>query len=326
MLQGPRTCDDQVGTWTVPGGRPPNRPRSATGRWECEPGYWAGSGGASPEPSEYGLTELRLYTSAFMVWLAFVLAWFAGTVLRERRERFMTGALAGVAVGILALAVLDPDATIVRMNGARLPPAMAAPEESVGAGFDSRYAATLGPDAAPALLALWPRLDPWRRCVVAEALLADHPRRSPDWRTWSWGRDRSREVVARKRSALAAAFRSCPVVLRAPPSARVGDPVRIEWTGFTADDDHVSIAQVRGSYDQTFAVSATSNRPLTLGVPHVPGTYEIRYELGGSRRIVARTPLVVRPAAQISTANSSTAVTQSAGSPTRISPSSRTTP
>ncbi|HET6343229.1 MAG TPA: DUF4153 domain-containing protein, partial [Gemmatimonadota bacterium] len=37
--------------------------------------------------SEYGLTELRLYTSAFMVWLAFVLAWFAGTVLRGRRER-----------------------------------------------------------------------------------------------------------------------------------------------------------------------------------------------------------------------------------------------
>ena len=277
--------------------------------------------------SEYGLTELRLYTSAFMVWLAFVLAWFAGSVLRGRRERFMAGALAGLAVGILGLAALDPDATIVRLNAASLPrQAPAAPEESVAAGFDARYAATLGPDAARALLALWPRLDPWRRCVVAEGLLADHTGRSPDWRTWSWGRDRAREAVARNRSKLAGAFRSCPVVLRAPAVALVGEPVRIEWTGFTADDDHVSIVHPRGSYDEAYALSTTSSRPLTLSAPHQPGTYEIRYELGESRRIVARTPLIVRPAAQPPAAISSAMVTHSAGSPTRISPPSRTTP
>lgn len=276
--------------------------------------------------SEYGLTELRLYTSAFMVWLAFVLAWFAGTVLRGRRELFMTGALAALAVGILGLAALDPDATIVRVNAATLPrQAPAPPEEVVVAGFDARYAATLGPDAAPALLDVWPRLDRWRRCVVAEALLAEHAGRAPDWRTWSRGRDRAREVVASNRSTLARAFRSCPVVLRAPTVAQAGEPVRIEWTGFTADDDHVSIARARGSHDEAWAVSTTSNRPLTLSVPHVPGTYEIRYELGKSRRIVARTPLIVRPA-QPSAAVSSAAVTHSAGSPTRISPSSRTTP
>jgi hypothetical protein len=276
--------------------------------------------------SEYGLTELRLYTSAFMVWLAFVLAWFAGTVLRGRRERFMAGALAGLAVGILGLSALDPDATIVRSNAASLPrQAPAAPEESVAAGFDARYAATLGPDAVPALLAVWPRLDPWRRCVVAGALLTDHTGPSPDWRTWSWGRDRAREAVARRRSTLAGTFRSCPVVLRAPAVAQVGDPVRIEWTGFTADDDHVSIVRPRGSYDEAYAHSTTSSRPLTLSAPHQPGTYEIRYELGESRRIVARRALIVRPAAQHSAAPSS-AMTQSAGSPTRISPSSRTTP
>ncbi len=277
--------------------------------------------------SAYGLTELRLYTSAFMVWLAFVLAWFAGSVLRERRERFMAGALAGLAAGILGLAALDPDATIVRLNAGRLPrQPVPAHEESVGAGFDARYAATLGPDAIPALLAVWPRLDPWRRCVVAEALLADHAGGSPDWRTWSWGRDRAREVVARNRSTLERAFGSCPVRIRAPAVAKVGASVRIGWTGFTAEDDHVSIAHPRGSYEETYALSTTSSRPLTLQAPGVPGTYEIRYQLGESRRIVARKPLIVRPAAQPPAAISSAAATHSTGSPTRISPSSRTTP
>ena len=41
----------------------------------------------------YGLTELRLYTTAFMLWLGVVFGWFAWTVLRGRRERFAWGAL-----------------------------------------------------------------------------------------------------------------------------------------------------------------------------------------------------------------------------------------
>src|SRR5205823_2019867 len=37
---------------------------------------------------EYGLTEARLYPTAFMGWLAVVFVWFALTVLRYRREAF----------------------------------------------------------------------------------------------------------------------------------------------------------------------------------------------------------------------------------------------
>lgn len=277
--------------------------------------------------AEYGLTELRLYTSAFMAWLAFVLVWFAGTVLRGKRERFMIGATAALVTGVLALAALDPDATIVRVNARGLPlRAPAVIEESTAGGFDARYAATLGPDAAPALLAVWPRLDPWRRCVVAEALLAEHTGSRPDWRTWNRGRDQAGEVVARHRAWLERAFRSCPVRLTAPAVASPGEPVRIEWTGFTADDDYVSIVRARGSDAETFALAPTTDRPLTLTAPRSPGTYEIRYELGESRRIAARSRLIVRATAQPAVAISSAAVTQSTGSPTRISPSSRTTP
>jgi len=41
--------------------------------------------------NEFGLTELRLYTTAFMGWLAVVFAWFMVTVLPGRRERFAFG-------------------------------------------------------------------------------------------------------------------------------------------------------------------------------------------------------------------------------------------
>jgi len=60
---------------------------------------------------EYGLTELRLYTTAFMGWLALVFAWFTLTALRGRRERFAFGA----AVCAFAL-VVNPDDRIVRAN------------------------------------------------------------------------------------------------------------------------------------------------------------------------------------------------------------------
>ncbi|MFN0123035.1 MAG: DUF4153 domain-containing protein, partial [Blastocatellia bacterium] len=46
-----------------------------------------------------GLTELRLYTTVFMAWLAVVLVWFIATVLRGRRARFAYGAaVSGLAV------------------------------------------------------------------------------------------------------------------------------------------------------------------------------------------------------------------------------------
>ena len=41
----------------------------------------------------FGLTEQRLYTTAFMVWVALVCGWLAWTVLRGARPRFAFGAL-----------------------------------------------------------------------------------------------------------------------------------------------------------------------------------------------------------------------------------------
>ena len=128
---------------------------------------------------QYGLTELRLYATGVIVWLAVVCAWFAVTVLRGRRHAFAVGALATGFAATFALNVLNPDALIVRTNVTR--PAV-----------DVSYLAGLSDDAVPALLGRMSSLAPQQRRLVARRLL----RRDVaigDWRSWN----RSRSGAAR---------------------------------------------------------------------------------------------------------------------------------
>ncbi len=142
--------------------------------------------------SEYGLTELRVYTTAFMFWLALVFVWFAWTVLaRRERARFAAGALIAGCLVAAALHLLNPDALIVRANAALV---------GRGHAFDAAYAASLSADAAPALLRdALPRLSPNERCRVARQLLArwsPDTHAAPDWRTWNWSRAAAARLVA----------------------------------------------------------------------------------------------------------------------------------
>ncbi len=136
----------------------------------------------------FGLTELRLYTTAFMVWLGGVFAWLAWTVLRGARARFAFGALVQATVVLAGLHVANPDALITRVNASR--GATAAP-------FDAAYAAgVLSADAVPALLDALPHLQPAEHGEVARRLLARWG--SPatgDWRSWNWSAARARTLV-----------------------------------------------------------------------------------------------------------------------------------
>lgn len=150
---------------------------------------------------EYGLTELRLYPTAFMAWLALVFVWFAATVLREQRERFTFGALvAGIGVAFV-LNAINPDALIVRVNAARA---------QQGKIFDVAYAQTLSADALPALLETIQTLpdtamggDPQQQTeqtITAYRTQTGGLRAysSTDWRTWNWGRWRANQVIQAK--------------------------------------------------------------------------------------------------------------------------------
>jgi len=67
----------------------------------------------------YGLTELRVYTTAFMLWLGVLLAWFLATVQRGQRRRFAVGALVSGLGVVVLLNVANPDAVIARSNARR---------------------------------------------------------------------------------------------------------------------------------------------------------------------------------------------------------------
>jgi hypothetical protein len=142
----------------------------------------------------YGLSEDRLYATAFMVYLLGVFAWFAWTVLRGLPQRFAFGALIQGFVVLAGLHVLNPDAFIIRTNLNR--PAAERP-------FDAKYAVSLGADAVPALLDAFPSLGADDRCLVAKRLLTRW-KTDADWRTWNWSRSRARRLVAERADALRA--------------------------------------------------------------------------------------------------------------------------
>ncbi len=135
----------------------------------------------------FGLTELRLYTTAFMAWLLAVFGWLAFTVLRGQRDRFAFGILvAGLAV-LVGLNGLNPDALIVRRNAA-----MAVVDRP----FDSAYALNLSHDSVPSLVANLDKLPLTERCAVGRELRRRYLDADGDWRSWSWGRFRARSAVS----------------------------------------------------------------------------------------------------------------------------------
>jgi Domain of unknown function (DUF4173) len=138
---------------------------------------------------EFGLTELRLYTTAFMLWISTVLVWFVLTVLRQRRESFAFGALITGFAAVFAINAMNPDALIASTNIERM-------EE--GKRFDAYYLTTLSADAAPLIVGSLPEIGDtrlWKGYTVEQAVVGRWDSRSADWRTWNLGRSRARQSV-----------------------------------------------------------------------------------------------------------------------------------
>ena len=154
----------------------------------------------------YGLSEIRLYSTAFMLYLALAFAWFAWTALRGARRRFAFGALLQGFATLGVLHLVNPDALIVRTNLAR--PAAERP-------FDGWYAASLSADAVPVLLEALPRLDPQSRCSVVAGLLRQREDFERDgWRNWNLARARARRLLRDQGERLQAA--TCLSTARRP--------------------------------------------------------------------------------------------------------------
>jgi hypothetical protein len=146
--------------------------------------------------AQYGLTELRLYVTACIGWLAVVFLWLVATVLRGRRERFAAGALAAGLAALIALTVLNPDDLIARVNLARTQVGAAQPP-------DVAYLTSLSADAVPALVGGLPGLPPGERRQAATTLLQNwSPAAMSDWRSLNLGRLQARQAIEAHRAEL----------------------------------------------------------------------------------------------------------------------------
>jgi hypothetical protein len=135
----------------------------------------------------YGLTELRLYVSAVIVWLTAVLVWLVVTVLRGRRERFLFGSIIAGLATVAALHLLNPHAVIARVNIER---ALA------GAEYDGEYLRSLSADAVPTLLERLEQLPEEERCRVSRIVEERWGgSRRGGWRTWNLSDWRARRMV-----------------------------------------------------------------------------------------------------------------------------------
>lgn len=144
----------------------------------------------------FGLTELRLYTTSFMGWLAVLFAWFSVTVLRGRRGNFAVGALATGFATLLILNIINPDALITQTNIARSDIGFITGPSTFRSEFDASYLTTLSADAVPPLIAALDTVPVGSRCVLASEILYRWEQDdTSDWRSWNWGRWQAHQAI-----------------------------------------------------------------------------------------------------------------------------------
>ena len=144
----------------------------------------------------FGLTELRLYTSVFMGWVALLLVWMLFTVLRERRALFALGAFVSALVVLAGLTIANPAAIIVNTNVEHA--------AATGSELDVDYLIWLGPDAVPALVDRLDDVDCALRPDLAERLLGIEFA-GGDWRSATWSRSRAAAALTEGDAALLSA-------------------------------------------------------------------------------------------------------------------------
>ncbi|HQU81841.1 MAG TPA: DUF4173 domain-containing protein [Pyrinomonadaceae bacterium] len=133
----------------------------------------------------YGLTTIRFYPMAFMIWLAIVFVWFAVTVLRGNRQYFAWGALWSAIFVLGTLHVVNPDAYIVKTNIRLM---------NEGRQFDAFYNSELSDDAVPVLLENLQTMSFENQCTVKWKLsnrLTETANES-DVRSWNYARWKAR--------------------------------------------------------------------------------------------------------------------------------------
>ena len=130
----------------------------------------------------YGFTRLRLLVSVFEGWLGVVLALVLVTGVVRARQWLVPVAVRLGAVGLLGLALVNPDLYIAEHNLSRT---------DTTTPIDYEYLGTLSADAYPAI---WKLPDTEFDCVTGSR----DTMRGGDWLEWNLSRDRAEDLIAER--------------------------------------------------------------------------------------------------------------------------------
>lgn len=132
----------------------------------------------------YGFTRLRLLVSVFEGWLGVVVLLVMASGVVAARGWLVPTAVRLGAVGLLGLAVVNPDLYIAEQNLART-------DSTIGT--DYVYLANLSADAYPAI---WKLPQDAFACVTGTGELSKPT--GDDWLEWNLGRARARDLLAER--------------------------------------------------------------------------------------------------------------------------------
>ncbi|GAA2164412.1 DUF4153 domain-containing protein [Pedococcus bigeumensis] len=132
----------------------------------------------------YGFTRLRLLVSVFEGWLGVVVLLVMASGVVKARGWLVPMAVRLGAVGLLGLAVVNPDLYIAEQNIARVDSA---------SGTDYGYLASLSADAYPAI---WQLPQDAFACVTGTGELSRPT--GDDWLEWNLGRSLARDLLAER--------------------------------------------------------------------------------------------------------------------------------
>jgi len=142
----------------------------------------------------YGLTRLRFYAVAILLWLAVVFLILVARLLRPGATFFTSGALYSLLALLLLLNAANPDGLIARVNLHRL---------TQGKELDLEYLQQLSTDAVPTILRYENRLSAETLDDLVSYILINRPVEADSWRNWNLSRTRARRqmpnVIAIKR-------------------------------------------------------------------------------------------------------------------------------
>lgn len=153
--------------------------------------------------NESGLSELRLYTTAFMGWIAMVYVIYCVTFVKSRPERFSYFSLAAGLAVCIGLNMLRPGTFIADYN---------VQASKRGTPLDVAYLSKLGADGVPGLMRAWPNLTPSEKKTSAVWLRDESTRWTTDWRAWNMSRSRAKSLID---------ARSAELATLAPPNTEV---------------------------------------------------------------------------------------------------------